>query len=68
MTKAIIAALIIGAIWLYFRKPTKAAPRMPEAEARAQLTEAFIGEVIDRIDHEGARDVVRARAAERLRV
>jgi len=41
---------------------------MPEAEARALLTEAFIGEVIDRIEHEGARDVVRAWAAERLRV
>ncbi|MBU1377765.1 MAG: Fe-S cluster assembly protein SufD [Alphaproteobacteria bacterium] len=39
---------------------------MPEAVARALLTEAFIGEVIDRIDHEGARDVVRAWAAERL--
>jgi Fe-S cluster assembly protein SufD len=39
---------------------------MPEAQARALLTEAFIGEVIDRIGHEGARDVVRAWAAERL--
>jgi Fe-S cluster assembly protein SufD len=41
---------------------------IPEPEARALLTEAFIGEVIDRIEHEGARDIVRAWAAERLRV
>jgi len=40
---------------------------MPEADARALLTEAFIGEVIDRIAHEGAREIVRAWAAERLR-
>ena len=40
---------------------------MPEDVARAMLTEAFIGEVIDRIVHEGARDVVRAWAVERLR-
>jgi Fe-S cluster assembly protein SufD len=40
---------------------------MPEAEARALLTEAFIGEVVDRIEHEAARDVVRAWVAERLR-
>jgi Fe-S cluster assembly protein SufD len=40
---------------------------MPEADARALLTEAFIGEVIDRIDQDEARDVVRAWAAERLR-
>lgn len=40
---------------------------MPEAEARALLTEAFIGEVVDRIGHEGARDVVRAWVADRLR-
>jgi Fe-S cluster assembly protein SufD len=40
---------------------------MPEADARALLTEAFIGEVVDRIGHEGAREVVRAWAAERLR-
>ncbi len=31
---------------------------IPEPEARAMLTEAFVGEVIDRIEHEGARDVV----------
>ena len=29
---------------------------MPEHEARAMLTEAFVGEVVDRIEHEGARD------------
>ncbi len=40
---------------------------MPEAEARALLTEAFVGQVIDRIDQEEAREVVRAWAAERLR-
>ncbi len=39
---------------------------MPADVATALLTEAFIGEVIDRIEHEGARDVVRAWAAERL--
>lgn len=32
---------------------------MPEAVARAMLTEAFVGEVVDRIDHEGAREVAR---------
>ena len=40
---------------------------MPEAEARALLTEAFIGEVVDRIGHDGARNVVRAWVADRLR-
>lgn len=40
---------------------------IPEAEARALLTEAFIGEVIDRIGHEGAREIVRQWAADRLR-
>lgn len=33
---------------------------MPEAVARAMLTEAFVGEVVDRIGHEGAREVARA--------
>lgn len=33
---------------------------IPEAEARAMLTEAFLGEVIDRIEHQGAREAVRA--------
>jgi Fe-S cluster assembly protein SufD len=40
---------------------------VPEAEARTLLTEAFVGEVIDRIAHDGARDAARAWAAERLR-
>ncbi len=30
------------------------------------LTEAFVGEVVDRIEHEGAREVARAWVAERL--
>ena len=41
---------------------------MPEPDARAMLTEAFIGEVIDRIGHEPAREIARAWAVERLRV
>jgi Fe-S cluster assembly protein SufD len=41
---------------------------IPEPEARALLTEAFLGEVVDRIEHQGAREVVRAWVAERLRV
>ena len=41
---------------------------IPEGEARAMLTEAFIGQVIDRIWFEDARRVVRNWAAERLRV
>jgi hypothetical protein len=32
------------------------------------LAEAFIGEVLDRIGHEGARDVATAWASERLAV
>jgi Fe-S cluster assembly protein SufD len=39
---------------------------LPEAEARAMLTEAFVGAVVDRIEHEGARDVARAWVAARL--
>ena len=39
---------------------------MPEDVARAMLTEAFVGEVVDRIEHAGARDVVRAWVAQRL--
>jgi Fe-S cluster assembly protein SufD len=39
---------------------------MNAAEAHALLTEAFIGQVIDRIDQDEAREVVRAWAAERL--
>ena len=39
---------------------------MPEAVARAMLTEAFVGEVVDRIEHEGARDVARAWVSQQL--
>jgi Fe-S cluster assembly protein SufD len=39
---------------------------IPEPEARALLTQAFIGEVIDRIEHEAARAAVRAWASARL--
>jgi Fe-S cluster assembly protein SufD len=40
---------------------------IPDAQARALLTEAFVGEVVDRIEHEGARDVARGWVAQRLR-
>ncbi|MGE5502547.1 MAG: Fe-S cluster assembly protein SufD [Ignavibacteriales bacterium] len=40
---------------------------IPDEQARAMLTEAFVGEVIDRIGNEGARDAARAWAGERLR-
>lgn len=33
---------------------------MPEREARAMLTEAFVAQVADRIGHEGARTAIRA--------
>ena len=39
---------------------------LSEEEARALLTTAFVGEVIDRIEFEPAREIVRAWAAERL--
>jgi Fe-S cluster assembly protein SufD len=39
---------------------------IPALDARAMLTEAFVGEVVDRIEHEGAREIVRAWVAERL--
>jgi Fe-S cluster assembly protein SufD len=39
---------------------------IPEPDARAMLTEAFIGEVIDRIQHEGAREITRRWAVDRL--
>ena len=38
-----------------------------EPEARALLMEAFVGEVVDRIEHEPVRDAVRVWVAERLR-
>lgn len=40
---------------------------IPEAAARALLMEAFVGEVVERIGHDGAREVARAWVAERLR-
>jgi len=40
---------------------------IPEDRARAMLIEAFLGEVVDRIHHDGAREVIRAWVAERLR-
>src|SRR5580692_6728993 len=40
---------------------------IPEPEARAMLTEAFVGEVVDQIEHDGARDVARAWVAQHLR-
>ncbi|WP_421737778.1 Fe-S cluster assembly protein SufD [Caulobacter sp.] len=39
---------------------------IPEMEARAMLTEAFLGEVVERIEHDGAREVARAWVAQRL--
>ncbi len=39
---------------------------IPEAEARAMLTGAFVGEVVDRIEDEAVRDIARAWVAERL--
>lgn len=39
---------------------------MPYETARALLTEAFVGEVVDRIAHEGARAVAAAWVAEQL--
>ena len=40
---------------------------IPEAEARAMLTQAFVGEVVDRINNEAAREVARAWIAGALR-
>jgi Fe-S cluster assembly protein SufD len=39
---------------------------IPEAQARGLLIQAFVGEVVDRIGHEGAREVARAWVAQRL--
>jgi Fe-S cluster assembly protein SufD len=39
---------------------------LTEADAKAMLTEAFVGEVVDRIEHDGAREIARAWVAERL--
>jgi len=41
---------------------------IPEAEARAMLTGAFVGEVVDRIAHDGARAVAQAWVARKLGV
>jgi Fe-S cluster assembly protein SufD len=40
---------------------------MGEHEARALLMEAFVGEVVDRIRHEGAREAVHAWVSNKLR-
>jgi Fe-S cluster assembly protein SufD len=40
---------------------------IPEPEARALLMEAFVGEVVDRIRHEGARTAVHAWVSDKLR-
>lgn len=39
---------------------------IPELEARTMLTEAFVGEVVERIEHAAAREVARAWVARRL--
>jgi Fe-S cluster assembly protein SufD len=39
---------------------------IPEAEAKAMLTEAFVGEVVERIDHEAAREIAAAWVARKL--
>jgi Fe-S cluster assembly protein SufD len=39
---------------------------VPEAEAKALLTLAFVGEVLERIEHDGAREIVQGFVAERL--
>jgi Fe-S cluster assembly protein SufD len=41
---------------------------MPQDVARALLTAAFVGEVIDRIEHEAVREAAQAWAAQRLEV
>lgn len=39
---------------------------IPQAEAKAMLTVAFVGEVVDRIAHDGAREIAAAWAARKL--
>jgi Fe-S cluster assembly protein SufD len=39
---------------------------MPFEVARAMLTQAFVGEVVDRIEHEGAREIAAAWVAQQL--
>ena len=41
---------------------------MPEDLARALLTAAFVGEVIERIEHDAVREAAQAWAAQRLEV
>jgi Fe-S cluster assembly protein SufD len=40
---------------------------MDEATAKALLTEAFLGEVLDRMEHEGAREIALVWLQEQLR-
>ncbi len=39
---------------------------IPEPEAKAMLTQAFLGEVVERIEHEGAREIAAAWVAAKL--
>lgn len=39
---------------------------IPEVEAKAMLTEAFVGEVVERIEHEAAREIAAAWVAKKL--
>ncbi len=39
---------------------------IPEAEAKAMLTVAFVGEVVERIEHDGAREIAAAWVARKL--
>ena len=39
---------------------------IPELEAKAMLTVAFVGEVVDRIEHDGAREIAAAWVARKL--
>ncbi|MGH1556654.1 SufD family Fe-S cluster assembly protein [Caulobacter segnis] len=39
---------------------------IPEIEAKAMLTEAFVGEVVERIEHEAARQIAAAWVARKL--
>lgn len=39
---------------------------IPEVEARAMLTQAFLGEVVERIEHDGARDIAAGWVAAKL--
>jgi Fe-S cluster assembly protein SufD len=41
---------------------------IPEPQARALLISAFVGEVVERIEHEPAREIARAWAEQRLKV